>query len=70
MNDLFDIAAGELPPGDAITCGNRLYLPRKQRRHLEQNLGPDTRNGFARGFVTGEVFACQRCGRDRFVRYE
>lgn len=65
----YNIAEGDLPPGDAIKCGNRTDLFRKQRVHQWQELGEDIRNGFARGFVTGIVSACSRCGLDKFERY-
>lgn len=64
----YDIAAGRLPPGDTITCGNRLDWPPKQRRHSWQDLGPDVRNQGARGFTAGTVRACAVCGADRFNR--
>jgi hypothetical protein len=65
---VYDIAAGDLPPGDTVSCGNRLDLPERQRVHHWQQLGPDVRNGAARGFAEGEVRACQLCGRDQFHR--
>ena len=65
---LFDIAGGDLPPGDTVKCGNRTDLRKAQRRHDYQLLGPDSRNGGDRGFVDGNVYACGRCGADKFKR--
>lgn len=44
MPTCYDIAHGELPPGDTLRCGNRRDLPKKQRVHHWQDLGPDGRN--------------------------
>jgi hypothetical protein len=63
-----DIASGDLAPGNAIRCGNRTDIPKKQRTHQFQSLGIDVRNGGTRGFIHGEVFACQLCGADKFKR--
>jgi hypothetical protein len=62
LNDrLYDIAEGEIPPGDVVSCGNRTELFRKQRRHAWQGLGDDVQYG-----VLGRVRACMRCGTGRF----
>jgi hypothetical protein len=50
--------------GQAVTCGLRADLPKKQRRHEWVSLGMDTRNLGDRGFWDVEVFACMICGRD------
>lgn len=50
--------------GDAITCGLRLDLPRKQRRHLWAELGEDWANKGQEGIVQVPVRACTRCGKD------
>lgn len=63
-----DIASGDLAPGNSIRCGNRADLPKKLRVHDYQSLGTDVRNGAERGFLEGTVFACQRCGADKFKR--
>lgn len=63
-----DIASGDLAPGNAIRCGNRTDIPKKLRMHDYQSLGEDMRNGAERGFITGEVFACRKCGADKFKR--
>ena len=57
----YDIAAGDLPPGDVVSCGNRLELFRKQRRHDFEVLGEDVQHG-----VAGTVRACSYCGTSRF----
>lgn len=57
----YDIAAGDLPPGDAVSCGNRRDLFKKQRRHDFQVLGEDVQHG-----VTGVMRACCYCGTARF----
>lgn len=64
----YDVAAGELVPGDAVKCGNRLDLPKKQRRHTYTDLGIDSRNSGPLGYVEGKVFACTTCGADKFSR--
>lgn len=50
--------------GDAITCGLRLELPRKQRRHVWAELGEDYKNKGTEGIVQVPVRACTRCGKD------
>ena len=50
------------PPGDAVSCGNRKDLPKKQRRHDWRSMGADIcygGDGF-RGLAMVE--ACIRCG--------
>lgn len=64
----FDIAAGELPPGDAVKCGNRRDLPKKQRRHDWQQLGPDVRHVNSGELEEVLVRACGRCGADDYHR--
>lgn len=54
---LYDIANGELPPGDTVKCGNRKDLFKSQRRHVKQDLGEDFFHG-----KLGRVEACMRCG--------
>lgn len=64
---MFDVAAGQLVPGWRLKCGNRTDLPKKARVHAYQHLGTDLRNtGTAAGYVHGEVYACTRCGTDKF----
>lgn len=64
---LHDIPAGDLPPGDAVSCGNRLDLTRRERLHKFEYLGLDERRGGPAGLVIpGVVSACRRCGQDRF----
>lgn len=67
MPTCYDIAHGELPPGDTLRCGNRRDLPKKQRVHHWQDLGPDGRN-YNGGYTEGTVRACQACGADQFRR--
>ncbi len=50
--------------GDLITCGNRVDLPKAQRRHDWVCLGKDTMNKQEKGICEVLVFACSRCGRD------
>lgn len=64
----YDVAAGELVPGDVVKCGLRLDLPKRQRVHEYQDLGVDTRNSGPLGYVDGRVFACVVCGTDKFSR--
>lgn len=64
----YDVAAGELVPGGTVKCGNRLDLPKRQRRHTYVELGVDTRNSGPLGYVDGLVFACVVCGADKFSR--
>jgi hypothetical protein len=52
-----------LAPG-GISCGLRLDLPEKQRRHILVPLGLDTRNAGEKGFLDYEIHACSRCGKD------
>ena len=70
LSELFSDVAGScgyivLPvAGDAVTCGLRADLPKKQRRHERVSLGMDTRNLGDLGFWDVEIFACMVCGRD------
>jgi hypothetical protein len=53
-------------PGDRIRCGLRTALPRKQRGHLLDDLGTDTRHAGPRGeHADTRVRGCVRCGADR-----
>lgn len=62
----YDIGAGDLPPGDLPSCGNRAELPKAQRRHAWTVLGADTRNTMGpQGFGPVHVLACVMCGADR-----
>lgn len=54
--------------GWRLKCGLRTDLPKKQRVHHYVLLGRDVRNGAERGFIEGNVFACARCGNDKFTR--
>lgn len=65
-----DIASGDLAPGKSIRCGNRKDNTKKERVHDFQSLGEDMRNGAAAGFIMGEVFACRKCGADKFKKLE
>lgn len=66
---LHNVAGGDLPPGDAVKCGNRADLTKRERVHRWQELGLDERRGNAAGqVVAGIVSACRRCGYDRFER--
>lgn len=68
MPDQYLVAHGDFPPGDTVKCGNRTDLPKKFRRHIYTLLGRDVRNGAERGFVEGDVYACEVCGADKFKR--
>lgn len=63
---LYDVARGELPPGDTTRCGNRTDLSKSQRVHPYTLLGVDVRNAGVVGFIYGNVRACKRCGADKF----
>jgi hypothetical protein len=53
------------PAGDRVKCGNRLDLPRKQRRHDYRDAGIDVRHQFSDGaYVECRVAICVRCGQD------
>lgn len=54
--------------GWRMKCGLRTDLPKKARVHEYVSLGIDVRNYEERGTVHGEVFACARCGADKFKR--
>lgn len=54
--------------GWRMKCGLRTDLPKKERVHNYVELGRDVRNGADRGFIEGTVFACARCGADKFKR--
>lgn len=69
-NEPHDIAAGDLAPGNSIRCGNRTDLPKKLRMHDFTCLGEDMRNGASAGFIHGNVFACRKCGADKFKAWK
>lgn len=55
--------------GWRMKCDNRTDLPKKQRVHEYVELGADARNsGTASGYIEGFVYACARCGTDKFSR--
>jgi len=55
----------ELAPGDAVSCGLRSDLPKKQRVHVRLHAGPDVRHNPGTGaFEEVRIFICARCGRD------
>lgn len=54
--------------GWRLKCGLRTDLPKKERVHDYVELGPEMRNGADRGFINGTVYACYRCGMDKFKR--
>jgi len=62
-DQLYDIAAGQLPPGGLVKCGNRRDLVKKQRRHRWQDLGETVMHG-----IEGTMRACQVCGTTEFHR--
>jgi hypothetical protein len=47
-----------------ISCGLRVDLPKKERRHIPVLLGLDVRNKGDKGFIERDIFACERCGKD------
>jgi hypothetical protein len=52
-----------------MKCGLQKDLPKKQRGHDYVELGLDQRNsGTASGYITGTVYACYRCGTDKFKK--
>lgn len=54
-----------LPPRP-VSCGNRLELPKKQRRHAWQDHGLDVRHEPDSGaYRLRRVFVCDTCGRDK-----
>lgn len=68
---LHGIADGDLPPGRSIRCGNRTDLPKKDRQHIYVHLGTEIRNtGTSAGYLYGELYACRRCGADRFRKWK
>jgi hypothetical protein len=55
--------------GWRLKCGLRTDLPKKQRVHTFAELGEEQRNsGTDQGYLPGFVYACVRCGFDRFKR--
>lgn len=51
---------------DAVSCGLRRDLPKKQRRHKYAELGTDTRHSGADGRPRmTRVRVCVRCGTDK-----
>jgi hypothetical protein len=64
----YDVANGDMPPGGTVKCGNRVDLPKAQRRHDYVSLGPEIRNCEVLGFQEGIVYACATCGADKFTR--
>lgn len=52
-------------PPEQVTCGSRLDLPRKQRRHAWVDAGRDFKNKGVLGIVEVDVSICLRCGKDR-----
>jgi hypothetical protein len=53
--------------GWRMKCGLRTDLPKKERVHEYVKLGTEQRNsGTASGYIHGTVYACYRCGADRF----
>lgn len=59
------VALTGLPvPGEEITCGRRMSLPKKWRRHMWLDMGRDFKNKGVLGIVEVDVRACARCGRD------
>ena len=53
--------------GWTLKCGNRLDLPKKDRVHDYVKLGAEQRNtGTSHGYMHGTLYACYRCGMDRF----
>ncbi len=54
------------PLSDAgISCGLRLDLPKKERKHILIPLGRDMRNAGEKGYLEREIYACSRCGKDQ-----
>lgn len=49
-------------------CGLRTWLIKKERVHEWAVLGTDVRNYEAYGAIHGTVYACVRCGTDKFSR--
>ena len=55
--------------GWRMKCGLRTDLPKKQRVHAYVELGEEQRNtGSELGYVPGFVYACTRCGTDKFKK--
>ena len=55
-----------LLPTRPVSCGNRVDLPKRQRRHVWEDRGLDVRHDPDSGvYRLRRVFACDICGRDK-----
>lgn len=54
----------EFPPGNTVTCGKRVDLPKKQRVHDYRDAGQDVRHRFDGAFRLCDVRICIVCGHD------
>jgi hypothetical protein len=62
-----EVAAHFPVQGWRMKCGLRTDLPKKERLHDYVKLGTEQRNtGTSHGYMHGELYACYRCGMDRF----
>jgi hypothetical protein len=52
-------------PGDAVKCGLRKDLPKRERVHHYVELGQDVRHSGDGGVRMTRVRACIRCGADK-----
>jgi len=50
--------------GSPVTCGNRIDLPRAQRRHQYADMGTDFKNKGTEGITEVPVRACLQGGKD------
>lgn len=55
----------DLPPGDAVKCGLRTDLPKKERRHIWLDAGVDVRHRFSGEYGDSQIKICSRCGADQ-----
>jgi hypothetical protein len=58
----------EPAPHDAVKCGNRLDLVKRERRHIWLDAGTDVRHRFTGEYKESQVFICARCGADWSLR--
>lgn len=61
--DIFPLAGA-----NPVKCGNRLDLPKAQRRHQRVYLGIDARHMNDGSFADLHVYACAVCGADKQTR--
>jgi hypothetical protein len=60
----FDPATWDQPAGDVVSCGNRRDVPKRQRRHVWADAGPDVRHQFSGYVQEVQIRICLVCGKD------